>query len=190
MKSSNGHIFALLALCAGNSPGTGEFPTQRPVTWSFDVFFDLCPNRWLSKQWWGWWFGMPSHPLWCHCNGFWMTWHSCGIILMHLLSMIGLTFKLWITLIFVSFHIFAWLCLQYSFLSTINAHFFYKILSPGPVSQKNFLTSQLWWKIHFCHNLITGHQIATQFCTCHNTTVVGTCTKMCSNYINIWRRAK
>ena len=33
---------ALLALCAGNSPVTGEFPSQRPVTRSFDVFFDLC----------------------------------------------------------------------------------------------------------------------------------------------------
>ena len=32
---------AILALCAGNSPVTGEFPTQRPVTRSFDVFFDL-----------------------------------------------------------------------------------------------------------------------------------------------------
>ena len=31
----------LLALCAGNSPVTGEFPSQRPVTQSFDVFFDL-----------------------------------------------------------------------------------------------------------------------------------------------------
>ena len=32
---------ALLALCTGNSPVTGEFPSQRPVTRSFDVFFDL-----------------------------------------------------------------------------------------------------------------------------------------------------
>ena len=31
---------ALLAFCAGNSPFTGEFPTQRPVMRSFDVFFD------------------------------------------------------------------------------------------------------------------------------------------------------
>ena len=30
---------ALLALCAGNSPVPGDFPTQRPVTRSFDVFF-------------------------------------------------------------------------------------------------------------------------------------------------------
>ena len=58
---------ALLALCARNSPVTGEFPTQRPVTRSFDVFFDLRLNKRLSKQWWGWWFE-PSRPLWRHCN--------------------------------------------------------------------------------------------------------------------------
>ena len=29
---------ALLAICAGNSPVTGEFPAQRPVTRSFEVF--------------------------------------------------------------------------------------------------------------------------------------------------------
>ena len=40
----------LLALCAGNSPVTDEFPSQRPVTWSFDVFFDLHLNKGLSKQ--------------------------------------------------------------------------------------------------------------------------------------------
>ena len=31
-------FFVLLALCTGNSPVTGEFPSQRPVTRSFDVF--------------------------------------------------------------------------------------------------------------------------------------------------------
>ena len=36
---------ALLAICAGNSPVPGEFLTQRPVTQSFDVFFDLRPNK-------------------------------------------------------------------------------------------------------------------------------------------------
>ena len=41
---------ALLALCAGNSPVTGEFPAQRPVRRSFDIFFDLCQNKRLSKQ--------------------------------------------------------------------------------------------------------------------------------------------
>ena len=38
-------LSALLTLCAGNSPVTGEFPSQRPVTWGFGVFFDLCLNK-------------------------------------------------------------------------------------------------------------------------------------------------
>ena len=59
---------ALLALCAGNSPVPDEFPAQRPVKRSFDVFFDLRPNKRLSKQSWGWWFEKLSHPLWRHCN--------------------------------------------------------------------------------------------------------------------------
>ena len=59
---------ALLAICAGNSPVPGEFPTQRPVTRSFDVYFDLRPNKRLSKQSWGWWFEKLSCSLWRHRN--------------------------------------------------------------------------------------------------------------------------
>ena len=59
---------ALLAICAGNSPVPGEFPTQRPVTRSFDVYFDLRPDKRLSKQSWGWWFETLSHSLWRHRN--------------------------------------------------------------------------------------------------------------------------
>ena len=59
---------ALLAICARNSPVTGEFPAQRPVTRSFDISFDLHLNKRLSKQSWGWWFETPSCPLWRHCN--------------------------------------------------------------------------------------------------------------------------
>ena len=59
---------ALLAICAGNSPASGEIPTQRPVTRNFDVFFDLCLNKLLRKQSWGWWFETSSCPLWRHCN--------------------------------------------------------------------------------------------------------------------------
>ena len=72
----------LLAICAGNSPVPGEFPAQRPVTWSSDVFFDLCLNKRLSKQWWGWWFETPWGLLWRHYNGLvlnrWqtITWNS------------------------------------------------------------------------------------------------------------------
>ena len=36
---------ALLVICAGNSLVTGQFPAQRPVTRSFDVFFDLRLNN-------------------------------------------------------------------------------------------------------------------------------------------------
>ena len=56
-KKTNGHSWwrhqmetfsALLAICAGNSPVPGEFPAQRPVTLSFEVFFDLHLNQRLS----------------------------------------------------------------------------------------------------------------------------------------------
>ena len=59
---------ALLAICAGNSPVSGEFPAQRPVTRSFDVFFDQRPNKRLSKQSWVWWFETHLSPLWRHSN--------------------------------------------------------------------------------------------------------------------------
>ena len=59
---------ALLAICVGNSPVSSEFPAQRPVTRSFDIFFDLRLNKRLSKQSWGWWFEPLSCPLWRQCN--------------------------------------------------------------------------------------------------------------------------
>ena len=55
---------ALLAFCAGNSPVPDEFSAQRPVTRSFDIFFDLHLNNELSKQSRGWWFETPSD----HCD--------------------------------------------------------------------------------------------------------------------------
>ena len=39
---------ALMAICAVNSTVTGEFPAHRPVTRSFDIFFDLRLNKQLS----------------------------------------------------------------------------------------------------------------------------------------------
>ena len=59
---------ALLAIGAGNSAVPGKFPTQRPVTRSFDVFFDVRRNKQLSKQSWGWWFETLSPSLWRHRN--------------------------------------------------------------------------------------------------------------------------
>ena len=60
---------ALLAICAGNSPVTGEYPAQRPVMRNFDVFFAPRLNKRLSWQSRVWWFETPSHTLWRHCNG-------------------------------------------------------------------------------------------------------------------------
>ena len=48
----------------------GEFPAQRPVTQIFDVFFELCLNKRLSEQSWGWWFETPSRSLWRHFNAY------------------------------------------------------------------------------------------------------------------------
>ena len=62
---------ALLAICVGNSPVSGEFPAQSPVTQSFDAFFDLRLNKQLSKRSWGWWFETLPRPLWRHSNGMW-----------------------------------------------------------------------------------------------------------------------
>ena len=61
MTSSNGNIFRVTGPLCGEFTGPGECPTQRPVTQSFDVFFDLRLNKRLSKQLWGWWFEMPGH---------------------------------------------------------------------------------------------------------------------------------
>ena len=59
---------SLLALCAGNSPVTGEFPSQRAMTRSLGVFFDLRLNKLLSKQSRRQWFETPSYSLLRHCD--------------------------------------------------------------------------------------------------------------------------
>ena len=68
MTSSNGNIFRVTGPLCGEFTGTGEFPTQRPVTRSFDVLFHLCLNKRLGKQPWGWWLETPSWSLWRQCN--------------------------------------------------------------------------------------------------------------------------
>ena len=70
MTSSNGNIFRVTGPLCGEFTGPGEFPTQRPVMRSYDVFFDLRLNKPLSKQPWGWWFETSSWSLWRQCNDF------------------------------------------------------------------------------------------------------------------------
>ena len=59
---------ASLAICEGNPPVTGGSPSQRPVTGSFDLFFDLRLNKRLSKQSRRRWLETLSGSLWRHCN--------------------------------------------------------------------------------------------------------------------------
>ena len=69
MTSSNGNILRVTGPLWGEPPVTGGFPSQRPVTRSFDVFFDLClkKNR-LSRQSRRQWFETPPRSLWRQCN--------------------------------------------------------------------------------------------------------------------------
>ena len=68
MTSSNGNIFRVTGHLCGEFTGPRWIPHTRPVTRSFDVFFDLRLNNRLSKQWWGWWFETLSRSLWRHRN--------------------------------------------------------------------------------------------------------------------------
>ena len=63
-------ISALLALCAGNSPVTSEFPSQRPVTRSFDVSFDL---RWVNNR--------EAGDMRCHWAHYDVIVMCCGLFL-------------------------------------------------------------------------------------------------------------
>ena len=69
MTSSNGNIFRVTGPLFGEFTGPIEFPSQRPVARSFDVFFDLRLNKRLGKKPWGWWFETPSWSLWRHRDG-------------------------------------------------------------------------------------------------------------------------
>ena len=92
---------ALLALCEGNPPITRGFPSQRPMTPSFDVFFDLRLNKQLSKQSRRQWFERPSRSLWrhsnanvtCNCNR--TIYYHCGLHALFTITNDTGTSKLW-----------------------------------------------------------------------------------------------
>ena len=81
MTSSNGNIFRSTGPLCGEFTGHRWNPSQKPVTRSFDVFFDLCPNKRLSEQLWGWWFETSSRSLWRYSNDICMTRNYRSIIL-------------------------------------------------------------------------------------------------------------
>ena len=96
----------LLALCTGNSLGTGEFPPGPqwiPLTKASDAkpwcfLWSLPEYSWVNNRdagdlrrhhaHWCWWFETPSCPLWCHCNEVqsWTHVLLCQYILEHLIT--------------------------------------------------------------------------------------------------------
>ena len=55
------------------------------------------------------------------------------------------------------------------------------------ISLKNYIHHLNSMKITFWCNSILGHQIATQFCTCHNSQVLRACAQVCRHHIaTIW----
>ena len=74
---------ALLALCERNPPVPGGSPSQRPVTQSFDVLFDVRLNKRLCKQSRRRWFETPSRSLWRHCNALYdlCIHHTCTFVI-------------------------------------------------------------------------------------------------------------
>ena len=80
--SPNGNIFRVTGDLCGEFTGPRWIPRQRPVTRSFDVFFDLLLNNRLSKQSWSWWF--ETLP--------WSLWHECDV--QHFFRMIWKFFRI------------------------------------------------------------------------------------------------
>ena len=68
MTSSDGNIFRVTGPLWGNSPVTDGFPSQRLVTRSFDVFFDVNMDKRSNKQSIPRKFETPRCSLWRRCN--------------------------------------------------------------------------------------------------------------------------
>ena len=68
MTSSNGNIFRVTSHLCGEFTGPRWIPLTKASDAELWCFFDLRPNKRLSKQWWGWWFETPPCPLRRHRN--------------------------------------------------------------------------------------------------------------------------
>ena len=70
MTSSYGNIFRVIGSLWGEFTGHRWFLLNKPVTRSFDVFFEMCLNKRWNKPSRCWWFETPSRLLWRQCNDF------------------------------------------------------------------------------------------------------------------------
>ena len=157
-------------LC-GEFTGPGEFPTQRPVTRSFDVFFDLRLNKRLSGQSWGWCFGTLSCPLLRNRNvqrnlpkDIFSSRNGIIIENRHF-NRIGLNF-LWVSI--SDLHYVARICSRY---------FFIMIKRPIKYLYPSKSTNTVWCRlnaVNFLQNSQTRHSIAkygVSFCDLYSASV-------------------
>ena len=68
MTSSNGNSFRVTGHLCGEFTGPRWIPRTKASDAGLWCFFDLRPDKRLSKQSWGWWLETPSHSLWRHRN--------------------------------------------------------------------------------------------------------------------------
>ena len=74
-------------------------------------------------------------------------------------------------------HYFQWLCM------CVCVHVYgWAVRLRGPFHQRFFAHNSNSMETLTCHNSVAGHQIATNFCTCHDSTAVVPCTKLCGDH--------
>ena len=142
----------LLALCEGNPPVIGKFPLQRPVSRSYDIFFDLRLNKRLSKRSIHRWFEKPSRSLWRHCNTY-----DCKIYLCQIE-----VHPLCLALLYPSDVIYWYLC-KFNCWHKLNVHVHNLLMILGPhikiTHLKNILqqiTDSVLYFIGFIFNCVHG----------------------------------
>ena len=67
MTLSNENIFCVTGHLCEEFTGPRWIPRTKASDAELWCFLYLRLNKQLSKQSWGWWFEMPSFPLWRHC---------------------------------------------------------------------------------------------------------------------------
>ena len=68
VTSSNGSIFRVTGPLCGEFTGPRWIPLTKASDAELWCFLWSAPDKWSSKQSWGWWFETLSRSLWRHCN--------------------------------------------------------------------------------------------------------------------------
>ena len=74
-------LSALLARWEGNPWIIPWLSLTKATDVELSFYLDLCPKKWLSKQWRCQWFDTPSRSLWHHCNDLMRHLYKAGYVL-------------------------------------------------------------------------------------------------------------